>query len=111
MSQCMTGRIEERRVVGWCERRDCARMPWSGLAGLLSVVMLLGVGHGVWAADELTPEQQRLQNKARTLSQQAFALYQRGEYPRATQLCREAVRLCEQAYPKDTYPQGHPDLA
>jgi tetratricopeptide (TPR) repeat protein len=103
--------MAERRVAGWSKRRDCAGTVWSALAALLSVVMLLGVGHGVWAADELTPEQQRLLKEARTLSQQAVALYQRGQYPQATQLLREAVRLCEQAYPKDKYPQGHPDLA
>ena len=45
MSQHMTGRIAERRVAGWSERRDCARMAWSGLAALLNLVILLGVGH------------------------------------------------------------------
>src|SRR5262245_43712221 len=111
MSQCMTGQIEERREAGWSERRDCAYMAWSGLAALLSVVVLLGDGHALWAADELTREQQRLLKRARTLNEQAVALYQGGEYPQATQLFRETVRLYEQAYPKDKYPQGHPELA
>jgi hypothetical protein len=78
-------------VAGWSKRRDRVRTVWSSLAALLSVVMLLGVGHGVWAADELTPEQQRLLKKAWTLNEQSVALYQRGQYPQAMQLQREAA--------------------
>jgi CHAT domain-containing protein len=61
--------------------------------------------------EEPTPEHQRLMQRAQELNQQAFQLYQRGQYAEAKKLLREELQIREDLYPKDKYPQGHPDLA
>jgi CHAT domain-containing protein/Tfp pilus assembly protein PilF len=70
---------------------------------------LWGVAAG-WAA-EPTPEQQRLRLKAREVNQELGKLYQEGNYKEAGKRAEELLRICEAAYPRDQYPQGHSDLS
>jgi tetratricopeptide (TPR) repeat protein len=86
---------------------------WLALGCL--VVLSLCLPAAVQAQDkpsgELTPEQQRMRNRADALNEEAVKLYQQGRYPESTKLLQEVLRLVEGVYPKDKYPQGHPDLA
>jgi hypothetical protein len=92
------------------------RRPLRGLfaCGCL-VALALGLPAAVRAEDkpagELTPEQQRLKERAAALDGEADKLYQQGQYAESTKLLQEALRITEGLYPKDQYPQGHPDLA
>jgi len=83
--------------------------------GLLAGVLVFLVAPvALIAADpaELTPEQRKkLGKKATEVSGQAVQFYQAGQYSRATELLREALKMRQQLYPRDKYPQGHPNLA
>src|SRR5262245_41753952 len=79
-----------------------------GVAGLLLTL----VPDSSARPDEPTPEQRtELEGKARALSERAVALYRDGKYAEATELQRQALAMYRKHYPKERYPQGHPDLA
>jgi CHAT domain-containing protein len=66
----------------------------------------------VAAADDLTPAQRKeLEQKAFDLSREGARQYQAGDYAKAKELLREALAIYRALYPKEKYPQGHPDLA
>jgi CHAT domain-containing protein/tetratricopeptide (TPR) repeat protein len=73
--------------------------------------MLLAILVPLFAADDPTPEQKRLLEKIRASKARVDVLYSRGQYAEAGSLQHEIVRLAEQAYPKQSYPNGHPYLA
>jgi CHAT domain-containing protein/tetratricopeptide (TPR) repeat protein len=82
------------------------------LVVLLGLWPSLPLGAIARSADELTKEQQdQLQRRAAELKKQAIQLYQQGRYPEATKLYEQILPLYQQLYPKDQFPQGHPDLA
>jgi tetratricopeptide (TPR) repeat protein len=62
-------------------------------------------------ARELTPQQERLKERADALNKEAVKVYRQGRYAESTKLLQEALQIREGLYPKDKYPQGHPDLA
>jgi hypothetical protein len=92
---------------------------WRPLRGLLAcgclVVLSLFLPAAVQAQDkpanELTPEQQRLKERAAALNKEAVKLYQQGRYTESTKLLQEVLQIREGLYPRDKYPQGHPHLA
>jgi tetratricopeptide (TPR) repeat protein len=92
---------------------------WRPLRGLFTcgclLVLSLCLPAAVRAQDkpanELTPEQQRLKKRAHDLNEEAVKLYQQGRYAESTKRLQEVLQIREGLYPKDTYPQGHPDLA
>src|SRR6516162_2345752 len=90
-------------------RRPTMRVILTTLAMLLSVLLAAA------AADKderLTPERRReLEKKAQELSDEGARQYQRGNLSKAKQLFREALGACGALYPKDKYPNGHPELA
>jgi CHAT domain-containing protein len=62
--------------------------------------------------EDLTTEQrEQLVRMAKTLSQQAMRLYHQARFVDAVSAQKQAVELNQQLYPKEKYPQGHPDLA
>jgi tetratricopeptide (TPR) repeat protein len=61
---------------------------------------------------ELTKEERdQLKKRALKLNQQGFQLYQQGKLAEATKMEKHALDIYRQLYPKNSYPQGHPDLA
>src|SRR5262249_24324906 len=62
-------------------------------------------------ANELTPEQQRLKERADALNKEAVKLYYEGRYAESTKLLQELLQIEEGLYPGDKYPFGHPALA
>ncbi len=67
------------------------------------------------AADPPKPisphEQQKLEARASELFQTGQRAYQHGDLANAVARTRESLQIREQLYPKDPYPQGHPNLA
>jgi CHAT domain-containing protein len=62
--------------------------------------------------EEITPERRaQLEQRAGALNAEAVRLHQQGRYAAAVPLLEQALRILEQLYPKDKYPQGHPHLA
>src|SRR5262245_58133424 len=88
---------------------------WSwGWRAAVVMGLALAVGRGVGAEPpaEMTPEQRKeLEGKARALNDQAVALYRDGKYAEATELHRQALAMRRGLYPREHFPQGHPDLA
>jgi tetratricopeptide (TPR) repeat protein/CHAT domain-containing protein len=85
---------------------------------LLGLLLLAAAGSplGLLAADEpkpdLTPEQrQDLEQRSAALNQQAIEFYRAGRYAKATDLFEQSLAIQQKLYPKEQYPQGHPDLA
>jgi CHAT domain-containing protein/Tfp pilus assembly protein PilF len=81
--------------------------------GLVAVLLLIAVS-AQRAAEPAnpTPEQrQEIEKKAAALNQKALELSRRGELAASTKVAQEALQLRQMLYPKDKYPQGHPDLA
>ena len=67
---------------------------------------------GQTAEPELTATQrQKLEKVAAALNAKGFQLYQGGNYDKATEYVREALTMRRALYPKNKFPQGHPDLA
>jgi CHAT domain-containing protein/Tfp pilus assembly protein PilF len=58
-----------------------------------------------------TQEEQRLEAQAAQLLQAGKQAYQEADLVTAVAKTRESLQIHEQLYPKDRYPQGHPDLA
>ena len=54
---------------------------------------------------------QKLEAQASELFQAGDQAYQQGDLVKAVAKIRESLRIREELYPKDQYPQGHPDLA
>jgi hypothetical protein len=87
---------------------------WVGaLAALLG--LLAGPG-GVGGQTEkqppqaLTPEELRLEKQAKELNKEGLRLHSEGEYTEAIHVLRRALDICRRLYPKERYPQGHPNL-
>ncbi len=60
----------------------------------------------------LTHEQRKeLNERVRTLEQQALDLSRKESYAEAIHLAHQVLTLSQQLYPKDQYPQGHSELA
>jgi tetratricopeptide (TPR) repeat protein len=84
------------------------------LGVLVGAVAVLGSSLILTAADptELTPQQrQELEKQALALSTEGVQLHGRGQHAKATELFREALAIRQRLYPRESYPQGHPDLA
>src|SRR5262245_23935224 len=88
------------------------RLAWLGLA------LALGLMAGATAAQTREPgkglteeERKQLQEQAAKRNAQAVQAYQRGRYKEAVELLTQALAMRQQLYPKDKYPQGHPQLA
>jgi CHAT domain-containing protein/Tfp pilus assembly protein PilF len=87
--------------------------------GMVAAVLLaagcvaaLGCAAGDDAPKELSDaERARLEKRATELNQRVLALHQQGQLDGARKLCEEALALRQQLYPKERYPDGHPDLA
>src|SRR2546426_761060 len=63
-------------------------------------------------APVLTPEERaRLEKESVELSRQGGLLQEQGEYGKAMTCYQQALEMCQQLYPKEQYPQGHPELA
>jgi CHAT domain-containing protein len=61
-------------------------------------------------AGDQTTEQQQLLTKASQLAAEAAQLHERGDLVRARALLEQALEIRRKAYPRATYPDGHPDL-
>jgi CHAT domain-containing protein/tetratricopeptide (TPR) repeat protein len=61
--------------------------------------------------DQAAAELQKLQNDANALNVEGMHFYQLGKLQEATERFRRALEMRQALYPKDKYPQGHPDLA
>src|SRR5262245_24707541 len=62
--------------------------------------------------ERLTPEQrQELERRTAELHEAGLQCYQRGDLVTAVDKVRQSLQLFELLYPKERYPQGHPDLA
>src|SRR5262249_51750659 len=70
------------------------------LLGVALVVLAAGPAQAQ-PAGGLSPEEQRLGQKAQALNRQAVELYQRGQYAQATKLLQEALRIRERLYPRE----------
>jgi CHAT domain-containing protein/Tfp pilus assembly protein PilF len=67
---------------------------------------------GPAAAQELTPEErQALERQGMQLDEQAGQRYQQGRYAETTKLLHQVLEIAKRLYPKEQYPQGHPNLA
>jgi CHAT domain-containing protein/Tfp pilus assembly protein PilF len=62
-------------------------------------------------AADLPAEQPKLLDKAKRLNAEAFRAYQRADWRTAMPLVQEALETYRKAYPRERYPDGHPDLA
>jgi CHAT domain-containing protein/Tfp pilus assembly protein PilF len=54
---------------------------------------------------------QRQLKELREQQRKSKQFYQQGKYAEATESARRALALCERLYPKERYPDGHPDVA
>jgi CHAT domain-containing protein/Tfp pilus assembly protein PilF len=89
--------------------------------GWLGVLMLLAAGakgasgQPVPApadkAAEPVPEQHNLIAKAQALATEGERHYKRGDFRSAIALLQQALAIRRQAYPRESYPSGHPELA
>ncbi len=95
-----------------------SRIP-SGRA-LASLAFLVVVAPGLFSpaarthdpTEQPTNEQrQELQHQAVELNNASLQAAQRGDLTTALEKARQLLRIMERLYPKDGYPQGHPDLA
>ncbi len=83
-----------------------------GAAAIMVLLALAVLAPAAGGPDELTPERRKeLEKKAVDLSEAAGRQYAAGDYAKAAESFREARDLCRTLYPRDKYPQGHPDLA
>src|SRR5262245_5982417 len=90
---------------------------WLRQAGWLALLALaLATGPRTARPDEPAKkpgdgERTRLAQEVAELNWRGVALYGEGRYPEATALLRKALTLNRKLYPKEEYPDGHPDLA
>jgi CHAT domain-containing protein len=80
----------------------------------LTTLALLAFAASAWAAappDAQTRARFAQIEEATRLNLRGEALYQAGRWPEATKVLAEVLRMRERLYPKERYPQGHPDLA
>ncbi len=94
------------------------RIPQGRALAPMALLMLLFLGSFAPAgrADDppqrLTPERrQELQRQAVELSRVGDQAYQRGDLTTAVEKNRRLLQIRERLYPKESYPQGHHDLA
>jgi CHAT domain-containing protein len=77
--------------------------------------LILALAAPAWAADkpdELTPERrEELAKKATDLNAEGVRQYRAGNDVKAMEAIREALELRRALFPRDKFPQGHPDLA
>ena len=89
---------------------------WARLVAVLALGALVGAVP-LRAADPAAPSplteeaRSRLEKRAAELDERTDQLYQQGRYAEATKLLEQALEMRQRLYPKDKYPQGHPDLA
>jgi tetratricopeptide (TPR) repeat protein len=88
-------------------RDNGGRLAWA----LLTLAVATTGLRGQEPAPELTPEQQQLRKEAVKLFGEGMALSRQARLPEATERLQKAVALLQRVYPKDKYPNGHPDLA
>jgi CHAT domain-containing protein len=62
-------------------------------------------------ADDTTPPEQKLLEKARQLNEEGYRHYQHGDFDKGIRVLEQALAIRRQAYPRAKYPHGHPDLA
>jgi CHAT domain-containing protein len=80
--------------------------------GVLVLLLLAQAGSAADKKDELTPQRrQELVKKIEELTAEGVRQYQRGDYVKAKEVLRGALEMCRALYPKEQYPNGHPDLA
>jgi CHAT domain-containing protein len=85
------------------------RVTLTTLAVLLSLLLTAAAAY---QDDKLTPERRRdLEKRALALSEEAARHYSRGNPFKARELYREALVIYRALFPKDKYPNGHPNLA
>jgi CHAT domain-containing protein/tetratricopeptide (TPR) repeat protein len=92
-------------------RRPGKRVFTSGAVG---VAVLLALGAGQAAKEpprQPTAEEQRLAKQAEALNAEGERLHGEGKYAEAIERLRHALDIRRRLYPKERYPQGHPDLA
>ncbi len=87
------------RLAGW---------PVAGMAGLL---LALVPGPGAPPGGLTAEARKELEGNARELNNRAGELSRRGQYAEAAEVYREALRVWERLYPKDSHPHGHANLA
>jgi CHAT domain-containing protein/Tfp pilus assembly protein PilF len=79
---------------------------------LLAALCVFAVLCASGTADEPSKEERKeLQRRAAELNEKAYQLYQKGQYAEAVKVMKQVLEIDEALYPKDKYPQGHPDLA
>src|SRR5262245_12961193 len=66
---------------------------------------------GVAAPQDPQPRQPKPVQTPTELNRLVANLHQQGKTTEAVALARRALALGQQLYPKETHPQGHPDLA
>src|SRR5262245_2335460 len=87
------------------------RTVWRAWTLLFCVAILLAMPEWVAAVDDPPADRESQLKTAKKQNDQATELYQRGQYEQATELLRQSLRIYEEAYPRDKYPNGHADLA
>ena len=91
-----------RLLIGMVPAEGCRPLRGLFTCGCL-VVLSLCLPAAVRAQDkpanELTPEQQRLKERAAALNEEAVKLYQQGRYTESTKLLQEVLKITEGLYP------------
>ena len=99
----MSGAVPGRRRL----RLTCFVIPF--------VVALVGRVLRGQTADPPRPlgqeESQRLEARAAELYQAGFQTYEQGDLAKSVTEFAQSLRTFEEIYPKEKFPQGHPDLA
>ncbi len=78
---------------------------------LLLSAVVLAASASADAAQLSAEKEQELRTRSIALYQQGRELANRGRFQEAAQLLEENLKLAQQIFPADKYPQGHPDLA
>jgi CHAT domain-containing protein len=81
-------------------------------SGVVAVLLALVAGQAQKEPPrEATAEEQRLAKQAEELNAKGNRLYGEGKYIEATEACRRALDIRRRLYPKERFPDGHPNLA
>src|SRR5262245_60730659 len=94
--------------------KTCSRAIWESV--LVLGLVLAGPESVAIRADEparkqTSEERQLLEKEAKSLNLEALKLRGAGKFAEATRQMERALALFEELYPKDQFPQGHPNLA
>jgi CHAT domain-containing protein len=80
----------------------------------IAIVLLLGLVRPISAQEPklpaLSPEDQKLADKATKLNSEGQQLYERGRPAEGIVLVQQALEIRQKIYPTSKYPDGHPDL-